>query len=209
MSLPQPRPWRPGGLPIPLDELFGQFRLKVFNSSGKPVKLLGETDGTLRVQSVLYHSGTTQIRQKAETDGTMVASLYGKDSAGNLDAFRTNDYEQQQTEPVEGASWELLGSSANLSAFPDLYTVPASTKTVVKRIIIVNRGNVPVQLSAAIRDLGAALANQHYVMRNFWADPTSVTVINGPLPMIATDVLSLDSTSSNVGARVYGVELVA
>lgn len=82
MSLPQrPKGFRPGSLPITLDEIFGQIRMKGFNAAGTATKWLLENDGTMRSQSILYHSGTTQIRQKAETDGSMISSLYGKASS--------------------------------------------------------------------------------------------------------------------------------
>mgnify|MGYP001596749047 FL=1 len=41
----------------------------------------------MRFQSVLYHSGTTQIREKAETDGSPISSNYGK-AGGTLTAFK-------------------------------------------------------------------------------------------------------------------------
>ena len=83
MSLPNREFARPSALPIALDELYGIMRLRAFKSTGFPVNLLAENDGTLRSQSILYHSGTTQIRQKAETDGTAMSSVYGK-NAGTL-----------------------------------------------------------------------------------------------------------------------------
>jgi hypothetical protein len=83
VSLPNREFQKPSGLPITVDELYGIMRLRAFKSTGFPVNILAENDGTLRSQSILFHSGTTQIRQKAETDGTALSSLYGK-NAGTL-----------------------------------------------------------------------------------------------------------------------------
>lgn len=55
-GVPRPPPVE-GILPMPLEELFGQMRLKGFKASGQPVKLLAENDGTLRMAGVVIHSG--------------------------------------------------------------------------------------------------------------------------------------------------------
>lgn len=111
--------------------LFGSTSITNEGQVGIPV--LSESDGTVRSQAVLFHSGTTQIRQKAETDGTAMVSNYGKaagtltafkvrstgeqdmllngtDEAGNIDTFRTDPNRIQWTRPYEG--WVFVDGAA-------------------------------------------------------------------------------------------------
>jgi len=85
MSLRKPAT-NPASKSLRLDEIFGQFRLKGFNALGFPVKLLVENDGSLREQLILW-DGTAQQRARSETNGSLIASLYGK-AAGTLTAVK-------------------------------------------------------------------------------------------------------------------------
>lgn len=68
---------------------------------GSPIVLLCRDDGTLRTWSSmigLAANGETQV--KVENTGELDVVGHGKDAAGNIDAFRTNDNKQQQIEIV-------------------------------------------------------------------------------------------------------------
>ena len=62
-------------------------------------------------------------------------------------------------------TYKVLGQSAP-SATTDttLYTVPASTETVVSTIAVANRAATNATFRIAIRPDGASIANQHYIV---------------------------------------------
>ena len=117
MSLPKRDPARStSNLPGLLGELFGQMRLKGFNSAGVSTKILIEDDGTPRSQLLLWnYAGAAQIRAagepttgeahqllhgkasggavteiKVEATGEQDIVLHGKDSGGTVDPLLTN-----------------------------------------------------------------------------------------------------------------------
>ena len=94
MSLPKREFQRPAGLPITVDELYGIMRLRAFKSSGFPVNILAENDGTVRSQVILY-DGTTQTRGRSETNGSLITSLYGK-NAGTLTSVNLESTGEQR-----------------------------------------------------------------------------------------------------------------
>lgn len=94
MSLPNREFQRPSALPIPVDELYGIMRLRAFKSTGFPVNILAENDGTVRSQ-VILHDGTVQTRARSETNGSLIASLYGK-NAGTLTAVNLESTGEQR-----------------------------------------------------------------------------------------------------------------
>lgn len=123
MSLRRP-PTNPAQKQIELAEIFGQFRLKGFTSAGVPEGVAVEDDGTLRSQLILW-DGSAQTRGRSETNGSLIASLYGKsggtltalqtysdgklaivphgtDEAANFDAFRTDPNRIQWVRPYDG-----------------------------------------------------------------------------------------------------------
>ena len=68
MALPKRDPARSNSnMPGILAELFGQMRLKGFNSSGVSTKILIEDDGTPRSQAILWnYAGGAQVRAAGE-----------------------------------------------------------------------------------------------------------------------------------------------
>ena len=132
--------------------LFGSTSLT--SESGVGIPILIEADGTLRFQSVLFHSGTTQIREKSETDGSPIVSNYGK-VGSTLTAFALDDNGEQKVSGYSNTSAGApIANRADAAGFqrvrefepyegaPDvvaiqttattIYTVPASTTAVVE-----------------------------------------------------------------------------
>jgi len=124
--------------PLGLKEWFGNVRNWLTTSTGADIQQLGEADGTDRSQLIL-HDGTVQRRWLSETDGKATASLYGKasgastaikvettgeqdvvnhgkDSAGNIDPFRTNDDQQVQVQ-LQGADEAGVSDSFRTDPF--------------------------------------------------------------------------------------------
>lgn len=103
-----------------IKQLFGEFVHKVFNSSGDPVKILAETDGTVRVQLLAWDGA--QERVVNETSGRLAIVNYGKDSGGTEDPLRTNANQQLQVEVINDTSvWVQVDPQLIAAAEADLW----------------------------------------------------------------------------------------
>ena len=99
----------------------------------------------------------------------------------------------------------ILGQAAPLAnADTDVYTVPQKTLATV-RVLIANRGAGTPGYRVAVRPLGAAIANQHYIAFDV------ALAANGkdnttPFEVGETDIVTVRATDANVSFTVTGVE---
>jgi glucose-6-phosphate dehydrogenase assembly protein OpcA len=104
--------------------------------------------------------------------------------------------------------YKVLGqSNPAATTNTDIYTVPASTSTIVSTIVIANLASTDATFRIAIRPGGATIANQHYVAYNVTvggADSTTVTI--GPT-LAATDKITVYASTANVAFNVFGSEI--
>ncbi len=113
--------------------------------------------------------------------------------------------------PLVANSAEVLKvlGQANPSATTatTLYTVPASTSTVVSTIVIANQANSAGSFRIAIRPAGASLTAAHYLAYDV-AIPAndSITMTLG-LTLAATDVVTVYASSASISFNIFGSEL--
>ena len=105
--------------------------------------------------------------------------------------------------------YRILGQiAATANATYNLYTVPASTNTVVSSIIVTNRNNnANITYRIAVQPGGATLANDHFI-----AYDTSVVALDSAalslgLALGVGDVLSVNTANANVTFSAFGVEI--
>jgi hypothetical protein len=104
--------------------------------------------------------------------------------------------------------YKILGQSADASANDvTLYTVPASTETIVSSIIICNREAAANTFRLAIKADGGAVANEDYIAydTNISAND-SITLTLG-ITLDASDVISVGASDANVSFSVFGTEI--
>jgi hypothetical protein len=104
--------------------------------------------------------------------------------------------------------YKILGQSADASANDvTLYTVPASTETIVSSIIICNREAAANTFRLAIKADGGAVANEDYIAydTNISAND-SITLTLG-ITLDASDVISAGASDANVSFSVFGTEI--
>jgi len=90
-----------------------------------------------------------------------------------------------------------------------LYTVPASTETVVSSIVVCNRDDAAQSFRVAVRPNGAAISNEHYLYYDVTLETHSTFVFTGGITLDATDVITVRSStvSSVVSFNLYGREV--
>jgi len=104
-------------------------------------------------------------------------------------------------------SYKILGQSAPAATTATtLYTCPASTETVVSSVIICNRDAAADSFRIAVRDGGAALANEHYIAYDVPVGGTDSTALTLGLTLSATDVVTIYAGTANLSFSLFGTE---
>lgn len=105
-------------------------------------------------------------------------------------------------------AYKILGQVGDASSNDvTLYTVPASTETVVSSIIICNRENAANTFRVAIKEDGGTIADEDYIAydANIQANDT-ITLTLG-ITLNATDVVSVGASDANVTFNIFGTEI--
>jgi len=107
------------------------------------------------------------------------------------------------------ASYKVLGQSfPSATTNTTLYTVPASTQTVVSTIVVCNQSSSPTTYRIAIRPAGAALASQHYIAYDVAVGGSDSTSITLGITLATTDVVTVYAGAATVSFNLFGTEIV-
>ena len=105
-------------------------------------------------------------------------------------------------------TYKVLGQSApSATTASTLYTVPASTSTVVSTISVCNRDSASAQYRIAIRPAGATLANQHYLVYDASLTGNSTDTVTIGVTLATTDVVTVYASTANFSFSAFGSEL--
>jgi hypothetical protein len=104
-------------------------------------------------------------------------------------------------------TYKVLGQS-NPTAASDttLYTVPASTETVVSTITVANLG-ASGTFRVAVRPAGASIANQHYVVYDAGLNANDSITLTLGITLDATDVITVRASNTSFAFQAFGSEI--
>jgi len=106
-----------------------------------------------------------------------------------------------QTHKVLG---QLNPSATTLTT---LYTVAASTSTIVSTLSICNQASSSATYRVAIRPAGATVAAQHYLVYDSAIPANDTITLTLGITLAATDVISVYASSATLSFGAYGVEI--
>jgi len=105
-------------------------------------------------------------------------------------------------------TYKVLGQVAPTAATATtLYTVPASTSTVVSTLNATNTSGTADTIRIAIRPAGATLANLHYLAYGIVVPGGSVFSIQAGVTLATTDVVTVYSTNGTSSFSAFGSEI--
>lgn len=105
-------------------------------------------------------------------------------------------------------AYKTLGQIADASANNvTLYTVPASTETVVSTIVICNREGASNTFRIAVRPNGATLANEHYLAYDSSISANDTITMTLGITVDASDIVSVGASDANVSFSIFGTEI--
>jgi hypothetical protein len=105
--------------------------------------------------------------------------------------------------------YKVLGQSAPSAATATtLYTVPASTDSIVSTINVVNtHASTTDVIRIAVRPAGAVLATEHYIVYGLSLSAGATFTYTGGITLDATDVVTVYSTSGISSFSAFGSEI--
>ena len=105
-------------------------------------------------------------------------------------------------------AYKILAQSApSATTNTDVYTVPASTQTVISTIVIANRGATSGTYRIAIRPNGEDIANKHYIAYDVFISGNDSTTLTAGITMDTADIITVYCSSANMSVNVFGTEI--
>lgn len=101
---------------------------------------------------------------------------------------------------------KVLGQAVSTGSASDLYTVPASTQTVVSTLTVANLTAVAGTFDVAVRVSGSALENKHYIYKEVNLPARDTFAATFGITLAATDVVTVASSVS-ASFNLFGQEL--
>lgn len=104
--------------------------------------------------------------------------------------------------------YSVLGQSAPSAASnTDVYTVPASTSSVISTITVCNRGTSSATFRIAVRPAGATIANQHYIVYDGAIAANDMLAFTMGITLATTDVITVYASTANLSFSVFGSKI--
>lgn len=105
-------------------------------------------------------------------------------------------------------TYKILGQSApSATTETDLYTVPASTQTIVSTLVVANRSSSDATFRVSIAPAGAATANSQYLCYDLSCGGNGINAFTFGLTMGATDKMRIYASSANLTFSLFGSEI--
>ena len=105
-------------------------------------------------------------------------------------------------------TYKVLGqSNPSATTATTLYTVPASTQTVVSTISVCNQSASSATYRIAIRPAGATLAASQYLAYDVVVAGNDTTIITIGVTLATTDVITVYASTANFSFSAFGSEI--
>lgn len=105
-------------------------------------------------------------------------------------------------------AYKVLGQNdLPATTLTDVYTVPASTETVISTIIMCNRTASAESFRIAIRTGGDAVEDKHYIAYDVPLAANDSTTITLGITLEATDVISVYASAVDLSVNIFGTEI--
>ena len=106
-------------------------------------------------------------------------------------------------------TYKVLGqSNPAATTLTTLYTVPASTQTVVSTVTVANQAATAATYRIAVRVAGAAITASQYIAYDVSLPANASDTLTLGLTLGATDVISVYASSATMSFNAFGSEIV-
>jgi len=101
---------------------------------------------------------------------------------------------------------KVLGQVVTSGSASDLYTVPASTQTVVSTLTAANLTSIAGTFDVAVRVSGSTIENKHYIYKGVSLPANDTFAATFGITLATTDVITVASSVS-CSFNLFGQEL--
>lgn len=103
---------------------------------------------------------------------------------------------------------KVLGqSNPGAAALTTLYAVPAITSAVASSIVVCNRSVTATSFRVAVRPLGVAISNEHYIYYDVVIAGSDTFIATIGITLATTDVVSVYATLATLSFNLFGQEV--
>lgn len=105
-------------------------------------------------------------------------------------------------------AYKVLGQS-DLAATTntDVYTVPASTETIISTIVLANRTASSISYRIALRPNGATISDEHYIAYDVPVPANDSTTLTLGITLDAADVVTCYASAVDLSVNIFGTEI--
>jgi len=101
----------------------------------------------------------------------------------------------------------LAQSNPAATTATTLYTVPASTSTVVSTLTVANLGGASATYRISVRPAGEGQANKHYIAYDVTVGANDTTTLTLGMTLATTDVVTVYASTANLAFNLFGSEI--
>lgn len=106
------------------------------------------------------------------------------------------------------ASYKILGQVApSATTETDLYTVPASTETIVSTLVVANRSTSDATFRISVSSNGGATTTKDYVAYDITCPANGLYALTIGITLDATDKIRVYASSANLSFNLFGSEI--
>jgi hypothetical protein len=107
-------------------------------------------------------------------------------------------------------TYKVLTQSAPLATtLTDIYTAGAGVQVVASTITVCNRGATEATYRIAVRAVGAALANQHYIAFGATVAANDTVALTLGITLQALDIITIYASNANLSFTMFGCEITS
>jgi len=112
---------------------------------------------------------------------------------------------------MTGAAGATGNGASTLTATTNtgLYTVPASTSTVVSTITVCNQASTAATFRIAVRPSGTALDTRHYIAYDTPIAANDTIALTLGITLATTDIIAVYASASTLSFAAFGSEITA
>jgi hypothetical protein len=105
-------------------------------------------------------------------------------------------------------TYKILGQSAPAATTEtDLYTVPASTESIISSLVVCNRGATSATYRIYVAVNGAAAANNQYLVYDAAISAKETVALTLGITLDATDKVRVYASSADLSFNAFGTEV--
>jgi hypothetical protein len=106
-------------------------------------------------------------------------------------------------------TYKVLGQAApSATTETDLYTVPASTSSIISSLTVANRSSsTAATFRISTSASGGATATKDYIAYDITIPPNGITVLTLGLTLATTDKVRVYASTANLSFNAYGTEI--